>query len=195
MTKSHCWSEVSPRRTATPLALPRECRALHRGLLPNFTNLLCNPTVLGLNCHRKQPDITTTVLKRECTTHPLGPLLLFWHPITLVVLWIVRQVKALSRPNWVQPRISNWQTECVIPIIRCWCLIHGSPFDGRHVRLSPVSNGVPPYATKSDLPVSEQCWRSSVMIAESPAASASAIATERQLSHHNDAGVLAHLEW
>ena len=101
MMKSCCWSEVSPRRTATPSALPQECQALHQGLLPNFTNLHCNPTVLGLNCHRKQPDITTTVLKCECTTHPLGPLLLFWHPITLVVLWIVRQVKALGRLNWV----------------------------------------------------------------------------------------------
>ena len=101
MTKSCCWSKVSLRRTATPSALPQECQALHQDLLPNFTNLLCNPTVLGLNCHRKQPDITTTVLKRECTTHPLGPLLLFWHPITLVVLWIVRQVKMLGGPNWV----------------------------------------------------------------------------------------------
>ena len=90
MTKSRCWSEVSPRRTATPLALPWEYQALHQGLLPNFTNLLCNPTVLGLNCHQKQPDITTMVLKRECTTCPLGPLLLFWHPITLVVFRIVR---------------------------------------------------------------------------------------------------------
>ena len=195
MTKSCCWSEVSSRRTATPSALPWECWALHRGLLPNFTNLLCNPTVLGLNCHRKQPDITTTVLKRECTTHPLGPLLLFQHPITLVVLWIVCQVKVLGGLNWVQPRISNWQTKHVIPIVRCWCLIHGSPFDRRHVCLSLVSNGVPPYTTKSDLPVSKQRWWSSAMIAGSLAASASAIATKCQLSHRNNAGVLAHLEW
>ena len=195
MTKSHCWSKVSSRRTATPSALPRECRALHQGLLPNFTNLLCNPTVLGLNCHRKQPDITTTVPKRECTTRPLGPLLLFRHPITLVVLRIIRQAKVLGGPNWVQPRISNRQTEHVIPVVRCWCLIHGSPFDGRHVRLSPVSNGVPPYATKSDLPVSERCWQSSATITESPAASASAIATKCQSSRCNNAGVLAHLEW
>ena len=101
MTKSHYWSKVSLRRTATPLALPQECQALHRGLLPNFTNLLCNPTVLGLNCHRKQPDITTTVLKHKCTTHLLEPLLLFWHPITLVVLQIVCWVKVLGVPNWV----------------------------------------------------------------------------------------------
>ena len=101
MMKSHCWSEVSLRRTATPLALPWECQALHQDLLPNFTNLLCNATVLELNCHQKQPDITTTVLKCECTTCPLGPLLLFWHPITLVVLWIVHQVKVLGGLNWV----------------------------------------------------------------------------------------------
>ena len=195
MTKSCCWSEVSPRRTATPSALPRECQALHQGLLPNFTNLLCNPTVLGLNCHRKQPDITTTVLKCECTTHPLGPLLLFWHPITLVVLRIICWAKALGGLNWVQPRISHQWTKHVIPIVRCWCLIHGSPFDGRHVHLSPVSNDVPPYATKLDLPVSKQCWQSSVMIAGSLAGSASAIATKRQSSCHNDAGILTHLEW
>ena len=195
MTKSCCWSEVSLRRTATPLALPQECQALHRALLPKFTNLLCNPTVLGLNCHRKQPDITTTVLKCECTTHPLGPLLLFWHPITLVVLRIIHQVKALGGPNWVQLRISNWQTKHIIPIICCWCLIHGSLFDGRHVHLSPVSNGVPPYTTKLDLPVSKQCWQSSVTIAGSPAGSTSAIATKCQSSHHNNAGVLTHLEW
>ena len=195
MTKSCCWSEVSLRRTATPLALPQECQALHRGLLPNFTNLLCNPTVLGLNCHRKQPDITTTALKCECTTRPLGPLLLFQHPITLVVLWIIHRVKALGGLNWVQPQISHQQTERVIPIVRCWCLIHESPFDGRHVCLSPVSNGVPPYTTKSDLPVSEQRWQSSATIAGSPAGSASAIATERQSSHHNNTGVLTHLEW
>ena len=195
MTKSHCWSKVSSHRTATPLPLPRECWALHRSLLPNFTNLLCNPTVLGLNCHRKQPDITTTVLKRECTTCPLGSLLLFWHPITLVVLRIVCQVKALGGPNWVQPWISNWQTERVIPIVHCWCLIHGSPFDGRHVCLSPVSNDVPPYTIKSYLPVSEQCWWSSAMIAGSLAGSASAIATKCQSSHHNNTGILAHLEW
>ena len=149
----------------------------------------------GLNCHWKQPDITTTALKHECTTHPLGPLLLFWHLITLVVLRIIRQVKALGEPNWVQPWISNWQTEHVIPVVRCWCLIHESPFDGRHVHLSPVSNGVPPYTTKSDLPVSKWCWQSSVMIAGSLAGSTSAIATKRQLSHHNNAGVLTHLEW
>ena len=101
MMKSRCWSEVSPPRTATPSALPRERQALHRGLLPNFTNLLCNPTVLGFNCHRKQPDITTTVLKCECTTCPLGPLLLFQHPITLVVLRIVHRVKVLGGLNWV----------------------------------------------------------------------------------------------
>ena len=195
MTKSRCWSEVSLRRTATPLALPRECQALHRGLLPNFTNLLCNPTVLRLNCHRKQPDITTTVPKCECTTCPLGPLLLFWHPITLVVLRIIHQAKVLGQPNWVQTRISHQRTERVIPIVRCWCLIHGSPFDGRHVCLSPVSNGVPPYKTKLDLPVSEQHWQSSAMIAGSPAGSASAIATKCQSSHHNNAGVLTHLEW
>ena len=195
MTKSHCWSEVSPCRTATPLALPREHQALHRGLLPNFTNLLCNPTVLGLNCHWKQPDITTTALKRECTTHPLGPLLLFQHPITLVVLQIVRQAKALGGPNWVQLQISNWQTRRVIPVVRCWCLIHESPFDGRHVRLSPVSNGVPPYATKLDLLVSKRCWQSSAMIAGSLALSASAIATKHQSSCCNNTGVLAHLEW
>ena len=195
MTKSHCWPEVSPCRTATPLALPQECQALHPGLLPNFTNLLCNPTVLGLNCHWKQPDITTTALKCECTTRPLGPLLLFWHPITLVVLRIIHRVKVLDGPNWVQPWISHWRTKRVIPIVRCWCLIHGSPFDRRHVCLSPVSNGVPPYTTKLDLPVSEQCWQSSVMIAGSPAGSASAIATKRQSSHHNNAGILTHLEW
>ena len=195
MMKSHCWSEVSSRRTATSSALPQECQVLHQGLLPNFPNLLCNPTVLGLNCHWKQPDITTTVLKCECTTCPLGPLLLFWHPITLVVLRIIRQVKALGGPNWVQPWISNWQTERIIPIVCCSYLIHGSLFDGRHVCLSPVSNGVPPYTTKSDLPVSEQCWQLSVTIAGSPAGSASAIATKRQLSHHNNAGVLTHLEW
>ena len=194
MTKSRCWSEVSSRRTATPLALPRECQALHRGLLPNFTNLLCNPTVLGLNCRRKQPDITTTVLKCECTTRPLGPLLLFWHPITLVVLQIIRQVKVLGGPNWVQPRISHQRTERVIPIVRCWCLIHRSPFDGRHVRLSPFSNGVLPYTTKLDLPVSEQRWQSSATIAGSLAGSASAIATECQSSCHNNAGVSTHLE-
>ena len=192
--KSRCWSEVSPRRTATPSALPQERQALHRGLLPNFTNLLCNPTVLGLNCRRKQPDITTTAPKCECTTRPLGPLLLFHPPITLVVLRIIRQAKALGGPNWVQPRISHWQTERVILVIRCWCLIHGSPFDRRHVRLSPVSNGVPPYATKSDLPVSERRWQSSATIAGSPAGSASAIATKRQSTHHNDTGVLSHLE-
>ena len=186
---------MSPRRTATPLALPRECQALHRDLLPNFTNLLCNPTVLGLNCHWKQPDITTTALKCECTTRPLGPLLLFRHPITLVVLRIIRRVKVLGGPNWVQPRISHRQTKRVIPVVRCWCLIHGSPFDGRHVRLSPVSNGVPPYTTKSDLPVSEQRWQSSAMIAGSPAGSTSAIATKRQSSRHNNTGVLTHLEW
>ena len=195
MTKSRCWSEVSPHRTATPLALPQECQALNQGLLPNFTNLLCNPTVLGLNCRQKQPDITTTVLKHECTTCPPEPLLLFWHPITLVVLRIVHQVKVLGGPNWVQPRISNQWTEHVIPIVRYWCLIHGSPFDGRHVYLSPVSNGVPPYTTKLDLPVSEQHWQSSAMIAGSLAAFASAIATKCQLSHCNNAGVLAHLEW
>ena len=195
MTKSHCWSEVSFHRTATPSALPQECQALHRSLLPNFTNLLCNPTVLGLNCHRKQPDITTTVPKCECTTRPLGPLLLFQHPITLVVLRIIRQVKALDGPNWVQPQISHQRTERVIPIVHCWCLIHGSPFDGRHIHLSSVSNGVPPYTTKLDLPVSEQHWQSSAMIAGSPAGSTSAIATKCQLSRHNDAGILTHLEW
>ena len=194
MMKSCCWSEVSPRRTATPSALPWECQTLHQGLLPNFTNLLCNPTVLELNCCWKQPDIATTALKCECTTHPLGPLLLFWHPITLVVLQIVHRVKALGGPNWVQPWISNWQTEHVIPIVRCWCLIHRSPFDGRHVCLSPVSNGVPPYTTKSDLPVSKQCWQSSAMITGSLAVFASAIATKCQSSCCNDAGVLAHLE-
>ena len=185
---------MSPHRTATPLALPQEYQALHRGLLPNFTDLLCNPTVLGLNCHRKQPDITTTALKCECTTCSLGPLLLFWHPITLVVLWIICQVKALGGPNWVQPQISNWQTEHVIPVVCCWYLIHGSLFDGRHVCLSPVSKGVPPYTTKLDLPVSKQCWQSSVTIAGSPAGFASAIATKCQLSYHNNAGVLTHLE-
>ena len=195
MTKSCCWSEVSPRRTATPSALPWECQALHQGLLPNFTNLLCNPTVLGLNCHWKQPNITTTTLKCECTTCPLGPLFLLWHPITLVVLQIVRWVKALGGLNWVQPWISNQQTKRVIPIVGCWCLIHGSPFDRRHVCLSPVSNGVPPYTTKLDLPVSEQHWQSSVMIAGSLAGSASAIATKCQLSHCNNTGILAHLEW
>ena len=195
MMKSCCWSEVSFHRTATPLALPQECQALHQGLLPNFTNLLCNPTILGLNCCQKQPDITTTVLKHKCTTHPLEPLLLLWHPIILVVLWIVHQVKVLGGPNWVRLQISNWWTEHVIPIICCWCLIHGSPFDGRHVHLSSVSNGVPPYTTKLDLPVSKWHWQSSAMIAGSPAGFASAIATEHQLSHHNNAGVLAHLEW
>ena len=195
MTKSRCLSKVSPRRTATPLALPRECWALHQGLLPNYTNLLCNPTVLGLNCHWKQPDITTTALKCECTTCPLGPLLLFQHPITLVILWIIHRVKALGGLNWVQLRISHQRTKHVIPIVRCWCLIHGSPFDGRHVRLSPVSNGVPPYATKSDLPVSKQRWQSSATIAGSPAGSTSAIATEHQSSRHNNAGILTHLEW
>ena len=195
MTKSHCWSEVSSCRTATPSALPQECWALHRGLLPNFTNLLCNPTILGLNCCWKQPDITTTVLKCECTTCPLGPLLLFWHPITLVVLRIVHQAKVLGGPNWVQPWISNWQTKRVIPIVHCWCLIHGSPFDGRHVCLSPVSNGVPPYTTKSDLPVSKQHWWSSTTITGSLAVSTSAIATKHQLSHRNNTGILTHLEW
>ena len=195
MTKSRCWSKVSPRRTATPLALPREHQSLHRGLLPNFTNLLCNPTILGLNCHRKQPDITTTAPKCKCTTCPLGPLLLFWHPITLVVLRIIHQVKAFGGLNWVQPWISHRQTERIIPVVCCWCFIHGSPFDGRHVCLSPVSNGVPSYTTKLDLPVSKWRWQSSATIAGSPAGSASAIATERQSSHHNDAGVLTHLEW
>ena len=193
--KSCYWSEVSPCRTATPLALPQECRALHQGLLPNFTNLLCNPTVLRLNSCRKQPDITTTALKCECTTHPLGPLLLFWHPITLVVLQIIRWVKVLGGPNWVQPQISNQWTKHVIPIVCCWCLIHRSPFDGRHVCLSPVSNGVPPYTTKLDLPVSEWHWQSSAMIAVSLAGFTSAIATKCQLSRCNNAGVLTHLEW
>ena len=101
MTKSHCWSEVSLCRTATPLALPQECWALHQDLLPNFTNLLCNPTVLELNCCQKQPDITIIVLKCECTTHPLGPLLLLQHPITLVIFQIVCQVKVLGGLNWV----------------------------------------------------------------------------------------------
>ena len=112
MTKSHCWSEVSLRRTATPLALPQECQTLHQDLLSNFTNLLCNPTVLGLNCHWKQPDITTTVLKHECTTCPLEPLLLFQHPMPTTNRLNSPTYRSFWQPCWQTPELSAGRATC-----------------------------------------------------------------------------------